>query len=64
MTQDEIDKAWSDSVASIAASTLQVAKLLPDADYDRVREIIAEEILVRLILGDRPNRENWRYKAK
>ena len=62
LTNDEIDAAWSRSVASIAAVALIQAKLLARSEQDRVTEIIAEEIRVRLIAGDRPNRENWKYK--
>jgi hypothetical protein len=63
MTDDEIDQAWSRSVASIAAITLIHAKLLNAVDQDRATAIIAEEVLVRPIIGDRPDRENWKYKS-
>ena len=63
MSDSEIDQAWSRSVASIAATTLVHAKILSEADQDRATSIIAEEILVRLIAGDRPSRENWKYKT-
>jgi hypothetical protein len=63
MTDDEINSAWSTSVAAIASATLIHAKILAESDKDRATEIIAEEILVRLIAGDRPDRENWRYKS-
>jgi hypothetical protein len=53
MTDDEIDEAWSRSVASIAAVTLIHAKVLPESDQDRATAIIAEEIRIRLIIGDR-----------
>ena len=64
MTDSEIDEAWSRSVASIAATTLIHAKILNEADQDRATAIIAEEIFVRLIAGDRPDQENWKYKPK
>jgi len=63
MTDAEIDEAWSRSVASIAAVTLIHAKILAESDQDRATAIIAEEIRVRLIIGDRPDRENWKYKS-
>lgn len=63
MTQGDIDKAWSDRVASIATSTLNAALLVRDADCDRVQAIIAEEILVRLTIGDRPDPSNWKYQS-
>jgi len=64
LTDDEIDAAWSQSVGSIAAVTLIHAKLLAASEQDRASAIIAEEIRVRLIIGDRPDRENWKYKSK
>ncbi len=48
------DKAWSYSVASIAVSTLIVAGVLDSSQQERATEIVAEEILVRLAIGDRP----------
>jgi hypothetical protein len=63
MTDSEIDSAWSLSVAGVACATLIDAKILTEAEKDRATKIIAEEILVRLIAGDRPDRENWRYKS-
>ncbi len=63
MTDDEIDQAWSRSVGSIAAVTLIHAKILTEADQDRATAIIAEEIRIRLIMGDRPDRANWKYQS-
>jgi hypothetical protein len=63
MTDNEIDSAWSLSVAGFASATLIHAKILTEADKDRATKIIAEEILARLVAGDRPDRQNWRYKA-
>jgi hypothetical protein len=63
LTDEEIDAAWSQSVASIAAVTLIDANLLAGPERDRATEIIAEEIRVRLIAGDRPDRDNWKYKS-
>ena len=62
MSDSEIDQAWSRSVASIVAATLIQAELLSESDQDRATAIIAEEIFVRLTAGDRPDRENWKYK--
>jgi hypothetical protein len=64
LTDEEIDAVWSQSVASYAAITLIHAKLLAGSEQDRATEIIAEEIRVRLIAGDRPDRGNWKYKSK
>jgi len=63
LTDEEIDAAWSQSVASVAAVTLIHANLLAGSDQNRATEIIADEIRVRLIAGDRPDRDNWKYKA-
>jgi hypothetical protein len=63
VTDNEIDSAWSLSVARFASTTLIHANILTEAEKDRATKIIAEEILVRLIAGDRPDRENWRYKS-
>ena len=64
MTDEEIDAAWSQSVGSIAAVTLIHAKLLASSEQDRATAIIAEEIRVRLIAGDRPDRQNGKFKPK
>ena len=63
LIDEEIDAAWSQSIASIAAVTLIHAKLVASSEQERVTEIIAEEIRVRLLAGDRPDRENWKYKS-
>ena len=63
MTQGEIDTDWSNSVAELAVAGLIRAKLVADTDYARALAIVAEEILVRLCLEDRPIGENWRYKS-
>ena len=62
MTDDEIDVAWSRMVAELAADGLVTAKILAKDDLQKATEIIAEEISVRLVAGDRPDRTNWRYK--
>jgi hypothetical protein len=62
MTQDEVDEAWSESVASIAVSELLDAGLIKADDKDRVTATVAKEILVRLIAGDRPDSNNWKYQ--
>ena len=52
----EVDgvKQWSNDVGGLAADALVVAKLVKLEDYGRATEIIAEEILVRVALGDYP----------
>ena len=64
MTQDEIDKTWSRDIASLAVDALMKAGFVARADFDRSLEIVAEEVVVRLSLEDRPNAENWRYKSR
>ena len=63
MTDNEIDVAWSHTVAELAADGLVTAKILAKDDLQKATEIIAEEIYVRLVAGDRPDRTNWRYKS-
>jgi len=63
MNDEEIDASWSQSVGSIAAVALMHAKLLAPSEQDRATAIIAEEIRVRLIAGDRPDRQNWQFQS-
>jgi hypothetical protein len=62
MTDNEIDLAWSRMVAELAADGLVTAKILAKDELQKATEIIAEEVFVRLVAGDRPDRTNWRYK--
>jgi hypothetical protein len=39
------------------------ANLIGKADFDKAAAIIAEEVLVRLVANDRPDRTNWKYKS-
>jgi len=64
MTQVEIDKDWSSSVANLVIDTLVTAKIVAKTDFDRAVEIAAEEIFVRLSIGDRPSLDNVRYKSR
>jgi hypothetical protein len=54
-----LDKEWSDRVAAIAVGTCVAAKppllaeLAPE-QIERCFRIVAEEIYIRLIMGDRP----------
>jgi hypothetical protein len=47
-------KAWSEGVAELAADALVDAGLLAQEDFARASAVVAEEIFVRLILGDWP----------
>jgi hypothetical protein len=62
MTDNETDLAWSRIVAELAADGLVTAKILAKDELQKATEIIAEEVFVRLVAGDRPDRTNWRYK--
>jgi len=57
-----MDLAWSRAVAELAADALVTAGFVPKGDIERATEIIAEEVHVRLAIGDRPDRTNWRYR--
>jgi hypothetical protein len=61
MDQGEIDKAWSRHVAGLAVDGLFTAKIVSETDLERAIEFVAEEVLVRLCAGDRPDGSNWRY---
>jgi hypothetical protein len=63
MTDDEIDVAWSHRIAGLTTATLVAAGVMPEADIERVKGIIAEEIYVRLCAKDRPDRNNWLYQS-
>jgi hypothetical protein len=58
MEDARTDQEWSERVARYAASTLIDAGVLPDSLQEKATAIIAEEVLVRLIAGDRPPRQN------
>jgi hypothetical protein len=47
-------KSWSEGVAVLAADALLDAGLIKRENFDRAVSIVAEEILVRLALGDYP----------
>jgi hypothetical protein len=47
-------KSWSDQIATLAADALIEARLVSRDDFDRVADVIAEEIFARLCLLDFP----------
>lgn len=47
-------KTWSEGIAELAADALVDAGLVRKDDFARATAVIAEEIFVRLILGDWP----------
>ncbi len=61
MTDDEIDAAWSSRIAAFVTDALMTAKIVAEKDLERATAIVAEEILVRLTIRDRPDRGNWHY---
>jgi len=63
MTEDEINLAWSHSIAELIADALVAGKVIAKTEYERAREIIAEEVLARLCVHDRPDQTNPRYKS-
>jgi len=54
----DTDKQWSDAIAGLIASDLIDAGLIARAHNDQVGKIIAEKLLIRLALGDRPESED------
>ncbi|HEX6624728.1 MAG TPA: hypothetical protein VF064_13530 [Pyrinomonadaceae bacterium] len=47
-------KSWSQAKAELAVDALVDAGLVRAEDFERAVAIVAEEILVRLLLGDYP----------
>jgi hypothetical protein len=54
MDDSKTDQKWSAQIGNVSASTLVAAGVLPASERDRAAAIIAEEVLVRLSLNDRP----------
>ena len=54
MTQDERDKAWSGSIANSVVEELVRGKLLKETDWKRAEAVVAQQIHIHLISGDRP----------
>jgi hypothetical protein len=54
MEGSKTDREWSNRVGRISAATLVVAGVLPEQQQERAAAIIAEEVYVRLSIGDRP----------
>jgi hypothetical protein len=57
MTDDTDMKAWSEKIADLAVDALVHGNVLRKEQFSRARDIVAEEILVRLCLGDLPPRD-------
>lgn len=48
------DKEWSDRLAGLAVDALLRANIVRKQDFERAIQVVAEEIAVRLALGDYP----------
>jgi hypothetical protein len=59
VAQGEVDKTWSRKVAVLAVDALLDAKIVTKSDFERAVDIVAEEIFVRLGMGDRPFLQNY-----
>ena len=47
-------KSWCEKVAALGVDVLIDGELLKREDFERAKAIVAEEILVRLSMGDYP----------
>jgi len=54
MGNENTQKSWSERVAGLGVDVLIDNGLIKKEDCDRATKIVAEEILVRLSLGDCP----------
>jgi hypothetical protein len=54
MEDAKTDQEWCGRIGNYSASTLVVAGLLNESQQERAAAIISEEVLVRLLIGDRP----------
>ncbi|MEN7343550.1 MAG: hypothetical protein AAAFM81_11425 [Pseudomonadota bacterium] len=49
------DQEWARSIAELVADSLIDAKLVSEGNFEKARDVVQEEIFVRLVLGDRPS---------
>jgi hypothetical protein len=55
MENSSIDaKSWCEKVAALGVDILIDCELVKKEDFDKAKAIVAEEILVRLSMGDYP----------
>ncbi|HEX8721686.1 MAG TPA: hypothetical protein VF736_13710 [Pyrinomonadaceae bacterium] len=47
-------QTWSEGVAELAVDALVDAGLIAKKDFERAVAVVAEEIFVRLVIGDYP----------
>ena len=58
MNIEENQKSWSERVAALGVDLLVDHGLIKKQDFERATSIVAEEILVRLAVGDYPPPES------
>ena len=58
MSAEDTLESWSEKVAALGVDVLVDNGLIQKADFERATSIVAEEIRIRLALGDYPPREN------
>jgi len=63
MPNSKTQKSWSEDVAALGVDMLVDHGLIRKEDFERATKIVAEEILVRLSLGDYPPPEEARNDA-
>jgi len=64
MSAEETITTWSDKVAGLGVDMLVDHGLIRKADFERATSIVAEEIRVRLAIGDYPPPEKSDDKSK
>jgi hypothetical protein len=52
------DKVWTERLAALAVDALLRANIVRKEDFQRAVEVVAEEMAVRLALGDYPQTAN------
>jgi hypothetical protein len=58
MSADDTLESWSEKVAALGVDVLVDNGLIQKADFERATSIVAEEIRIRLAIGDYPPAEN------
>lgn len=55
MTKDDAEiKVWSNGIAELIVDAMLDSKLVRKEDFKKAVDVVAEEIFVRLIMGDYP----------
>jgi len=58
MSADDTLESWSEKVAALGVDVLVDNGLIQKANFERATSIVAEEIRIRLAMGDYPPPEN------